>query len=79
MDEVPDGYERWGEQGLRLIDPEWCPQGHPFEGGSRGFVPCVEHDGHPSWRCPCGQKIYRHAGEFVGELDCQHREYMPPL
>jgi hypothetical protein len=71
MDEAPDGYERLPNGGIRLVDPLWCPQGHPFVSGQRGYAACSEHHGHPQWTCACKQKIYRHAGAFVDELPCQ--------
>lgn len=68
----PDGYE-WvdGGPGIRLIDPEFCPSGHPFELYQRGYAPCIEHRGHPKWSCRCGVVVFRDAGEFVTELRCR--------
>lgn len=71
MSTIPDGYRRRGEHGLVLIDPDWCPAGHPFAFGQRGApVLCREHDTHNSWICACGQWIYRAPGAFVDKLDC---------
>jgi hypothetical protein len=75
MTVVPDGYERWPDPddgpGLRLLDPAECPAGHPFTWGTRqSLVYCPEHERHNSWRCKCGQWIYRGGGGFVGELGC---------
>lgn len=74
MGDVPDGYERFGEQGLKLIDPVLCPAGHPFEWGQRGSLAfCLEHGSHNTWWCRCGLKIYRVEGAFVSELKCVSR------
>lgn len=68
---LPDGYAPWGEQGMALVDPVFCPAGHPIEHLSRGGVAkCWEHQDHVMWRCACGQLIYRHDGAFWGELEC---------
>lgn len=67
--ELPDGY-RWTGRGLEmvLIDPLWCPAGHPFEWGQRGPLDyCELHGQHNTWRCECSQQIWRVNGEFVGE------------
>ncbi len=72
--QVPPGYVRWGEQGIRLVDPQACPAGHPWASdGSwqRKHEPCGDHGGHPSWRCHCGRWLYlREDGQIVQELDC---------
>jgi hypothetical protein len=73
MDRLPpDGYA-WvdGGPGIVLVDPEWCPAGHPMELHQRGYAPCAEHKGHPQWTCRCGQVIYRGGGEFVDVLECR--------
>ena len=72
MSEVPDGYRRAADGvGLVLIDPIYCPAGHPFEFGARqSIVRCEKHGTHYSWICACGQWIYRVEGAFVGSPDC---------
>lgn len=71
MSTIPDGYERWGEQGLVLIDPDWCPTGHPFAFGQRlSNTLCRRHGHHHAWLCACGQRIWRVPGAFVDQLDC---------
>jgi len=63
----PDGYRWTGRQTeIELIDPDTCPQGHPFRFGQRGFVFCAEHHGHTVWYCECGETIRRDSGAFVG-------------
>jgi hypothetical protein len=76
MSDPPDGFE-WTGRGMeiRLIDPEWCPTGHPAMLIRRDFAHCAEHRGHNAWTCSCGQVIYRHAGEFLGELRCVSPNY----
>lgn len=66
--ELPDGYE-WidGGPAMRLIDPEWCPQGHPMQLVQRGWNHCKAHDHHKRWTCGCGQQVWRVGGQFVGE------------
>ena len=65
---VPDGYERFGERSLRLIDPQVCPAGHPFRFGTRqNPARCPEHRQHNTWLCACSQWIWRYDGAFVGE------------
>lgn len=68
----PDGYEWTGRQTeIRLIDPTWCPTGHPIESFRRGYTHCSQHHGHTYWTCECGQDIYRAPGQFTGEtLEC---------
>lgn len=67
--EMTPGYERWGEQGSRLIDPKACPDGHPQKTDGtcqRGYSPCGEHGGHESWRCWCGRQMWlREDGAIV--------------
>jgi hypothetical protein len=68
---IPDGYERRGKLGLVLVDPKDCPAGHPFRFGQRKAPElCDTHGRHLHWICACGQSIYRHDGQFVGELEC---------
>lgn len=68
----PDGYERTGDgQGIRLVDPAWCLNGHPFDLDQRGYAPCAEHRGHPKWTCRCGATLYRIVGEYVDALGCR--------
>jgi hypothetical protein len=68
MGAVPDGYERFGEQGLKLIDPIVCPAGHPFRWGQSGSLArCAKHGDHNVWICACSQWIWRYDGAFVGE------------
>lgn len=80
--EMTPGYEPWGEQGSRLIDPEECPHGHPWgdPGWQRTYAFCSEHRGHPSWRCHCGAMLYlrRHDGEIVDALDCLDPDFGQP-
>lgn len=73
--EIPPGYVPWGELGMVLVDPTLCPGGHPFAFGQRGYEPCAEHRGHPSWVCACGREqfLQREDGAIVGELECQQR------
>jgi hypothetical protein len=76
--EMSPGYEPWGEQGSRLIDPQACPDGHPWGSGGwqRSFSPCRDHAGHPSWRCHCGRWQYlREDGEIVETLACVEPNY----
>jgi hypothetical protein len=71
--DLPDCYAPWGEMGMVLVDPVWCPAGHPIEQLTRGGVThCSdpEHQPHLTWRCACGQPIYRIPGVYVGELEC---------
>jgi hypothetical protein len=75
--EAPDGYRLTGRgPEVELIDPAWCPTGHPVEQFRRGFTQCTdwEHQGHTYWMCSCGQDIYRAPGAFVGEpLACMRK------
>lgn len=69
------GYEPWGEQGSRLVDPQACPDGHPWaKDGTwqRWYVKCGPHRGHPAWRCHCGREQFlrREDGAIVEQLDC---------
>lgn len=77
--EIPPGYAPWGEQGMVLIDPVACPAGHPWadDGWQRGYAPCSEHRGHPSWRCHCGREQYlrRNDGAIVEEMPCVDPNY----
>lgn len=68
----PDGY-RWidGGPAIELVDPDDCPAGHPMQLRQRGYAPCTEHRGHPTWTCQCGQIVYGVAGAFVGALSCR--------
>lgn len=68
---IPDGYEPLPGGGMRLVDPDTCPAGHPFAFGKRGHRPCAEHRGHPMWTCRCGLDSYRGDGAFVTELRCR--------
>lgn len=74
VDDVTPGYERYGEQGLRLVDPVDCPGGHRREFGLRTFRPCAEHNGHPGWLCTCGVEQWLHVVDghatYVTELPC---------
>ncbi len=73
MGTIPDGYERQGEHGLVLVDPDTCPAGHPFRFGQRGSPTLCshrDHRPHNTWICACGQWIWRVPGAFVGQLDC---------
>ncbi|GAA0739290.1 hypothetical protein GCM10010199_63090 [Dactylosporangium roseum] len=70
----PDGYAYiGGGPAMQLIDPVWCPTGHPAELIRRSTYRCQAHGNvlHPSWTCSCGQEIWRVAGEFAGELRCR--------
>lgn len=73
--EVSPGYVPWGKQGTKLVDPERCPDGHPWATDGtwqRGYEHCSDHRGHPSWRCPCGRWMYlREDGTIVEQLGCQ--------
>lgn len=72
--EVPPGYVRHGEQGIKLVDPEACPVGHRWgePGWQRKHEPCAEHHGHPSWWCHCGREQFlREDGAIVEQLECQ--------
>lgn len=66
----PDGY-RWTGKGMEieLIDPDWCPAGHPADLVKRGIHRCAVHGYaiHHEWTCSCGQLIWRVEGQFVGE------------
>lgn len=74
--EVPPGYVPWGEQGIRLVDPEQCPAGHPFAWGQRAFSHCVQHRGHPAWRCKCGVELFlREDGRIVADLACREPNF----
>ncbi|MET7395631.1 hypothetical protein ABZS66_19285 [Dactylosporangium sp. NPDC005572] len=68
----PAGYE-WTGHGMeiQLIDPVGCPAGHPIRWGQRGYAPCAQHHGHPTWTCRCGQVIYGLDGAFLAELPCR--------
>lgn len=71
LEPVPDGYERWAGEGLKLIDPIVCPAGHPFAWGQRGSLAyCDVHEPHNTWWCACGQHVFRVEGAFAGELEC---------
>jgi hypothetical protein len=74
--ELPDGYA-WVDGGpaIRLVDPQWCPAGHPAVVVRRDLPRCEQHRYHHAWTCRCGQAIYRHDGEFVGVLGCVTRNY----
>lgn len=70
---LPDCYAPWGEMGMALVDPTWCPAGHPLLKFTRGGVThCADrsHEAHLTWACSCGQLIYRIPGVYVGELAC---------
>lgn len=75
--EVTPGYEPWGEQGMKLIDPADCPAGHPFRFGQRGYERCRQHRGHPSWVCACGREQFlrREDGAIVQDLPCREPNY----
>ena len=67
----PDGYRWTGRQTeIELIDPDWCPAGHPVTSFRRGYAHCSRHDGHTYWTCQDDHDIWRVPGEFVDRLDC---------
>lgn len=71
---IPDGYEYAEPTGtqIRLIDPVWCPAGHPAVLTQRSHINCQEHgELHHYWTCACGQVIWRYRGTFVDELPCR--------
>ncbi len=72
---IPDGYEPAPGGGIQVMEPLTCPTGHPALLIRQDYVRCDEHGGHHAWTCSCSQRIFRHAGEFVGELDCVSPNY----
>jgi len=66
--EPPDGH-RWTGHGtkMELVDPLWCPQGHPILAFRRASVPCPVHHRDYAWYCSCGETIYRDSGAFTDE------------
>lgn len=76
MERLPpkDGYEWTGRTPteIRLVDPLFCPAGHPADLVRSSHINCERHRVlHPEWWCSCGQKIWRFEGAFVGELPCR--------
>lgn len=72
--DVPPGYEPYGQQGIKLIDPTDCPGGHAFAFGQRWYAACAEHHGHPAWRCACRvEQFLAKDGAIVASLECVSR------
>lgn len=73
-----DGYRDLPDGGSELVDPELCPSdGHPIVAFARGGVThCNDrsHRPHHTWKCGCGQEIFRWRGAFWGELECLSRD-----
>jgi hypothetical protein len=72
---LKDGYEYTQaapSTEIRLIDPVWCPAGHPTLLTRRSEVNCQQHRAlHHEWTCTCGCIIWRFEGAFVDELPCR--------